>query len=151
MALGKYFDELNVGDRFASIGRTVTETDIVNYVCIGGLMEELFIDEDFIREQTVFKKRVAPVGLLFTFATGMMVNIGIFHGTTVAWLGVDAMRLKVPVYVGDTIRLEMQIKEKKETRKNDRGILWVDNQMINQKGEVVMVFEQTIMLFRKPD
>jgi acyl dehydratase len=150
MIIGKYYEELNPGDRFTSIGRTMTETDIINYVCIAGLMEELFINAEFINGETVFKRRVAPVGLLFTFAAGMMVQIGIFHGTALAWLGVDGMKMKAPVFVGDTVHLELEIKDKKKTSKTDRGILWTDNRLLNQKNEEVMVFEQTMMIRTQP-
>jgi len=60
------------------------------------------------------------------------------------------MKMKMPVFIGDTVHLELEIKDKKKTKKTDRGILWFDNKLLNQNNEVTMVFEQTIMIRTQP-
>ena len=63
VGLGLYFEDLPVGRKFKTIGRTVTEADIVNFVSCTGMVEVLFTNVEFLREESDIKGRVAPAAL----------------------------------------------------------------------------------------
>lgn len=146
---GQYFEDLKVGVKFSSGGRTVTETDIVNFVALSGIYEQLFINKEYIEKETIFKKRIAPGPLTFSVAQGLAVQLGWLHGTVMAFLGIDEMRIPKPVFCNDTIYLDIEITEKKESRQPDRGIVTSRQVVRNQHGETVMHYNHTVMLRRR--
>ena len=146
---GKYFDDLQVGDKFGTTGRTVTETDIINFVTLAGFLEELFVNIEYIRTQSVFRQRVSHGLLTLSIAEGLVAQSHIFRGTALALLGLDQIRIPTPVVCGDTITVEIEIADKKETTKNDRGIIVTRQMVRNQKGELVMHFDATRLIRRR--
>ncbi|MFP3711308.1 acyl dehydratase, partial [Paraburkholderia sp. SIMBA_009] len=66
VGLGIHWEDLPVGRKFKTVGRTVTETDVVNFVSVTGMLEVLFTNTEFLREQSAIKGRVAPGALVFT-------------------------------------------------------------------------------------
>lgn len=143
---GRYFEELNVGDKFVTLGRTITETDIVNFVALAGFYEELFMNMEYVKNESVFKERIAPGALVYSIAEGLLVALGLFHGTGIAFLGLKEMKMTAPVACNDTIRVEIEVIGKNITKKPDRGIVTFKHEVKNQKDEVVMVFWVTRMI-----
>ena len=150
MATGKYFEDLKVGDKFHTLSRTVTETDIVNFVCLAGLHEELFLSLEYIEKESLFGKRIAPGWLTYVLAEGLTVQLGIMHGTAMALLGTE-MQIRAPVFCGDTLRVEVEVTHKRETSKPDRGIVTTTHAVRNHRGETVMVYTASRMLRRRVD
>jgi len=149
MKLGKYFEELKIGNKFETLSRTVTETDIVNFVAFMGAYEELFISIEYIKKESIFKKRVAPGPLIFTYAEGLGVISGFWEHTGIAILGVDEMRMLAPVECGDTIRVEIEVVDLRESKKPDRGIVITKHRVRNQRDEIVMTYSTTHLVRRK--
>ena len=79
--------------------------------------------------------------LPFGFAEGLAVQTGIIHGTGMAFVGLDAMRLFGPVKVGDTIQVEIEVVDKKEVPTRGGGIVRYHHKVNNQRGEKVMEFD----------
>lgn len=151
LVIGKFFEEFENGSKFTCpVRRTVTETDIVNFIGLSGMIEPLLQDLIFIQEKTVFKERVAPGPLTFAISMGLVVQSGMFTETAVAMLGVDTLRLTKPVRVGDTLSVETTVREKKETKDLARGIVHFDVRVLNQNGESVMEYVLIHMLWRRP-
>ncbi|MFA4911756.1 MAG: MaoC/PaaZ C-terminal domain-containing protein [Desulfobacteria bacterium] len=146
---GRYFEELNVGDRFVTMARTITETDIVNFVALAGFYEELFMNMEYVKNESVFQKRIAPGALVYSIAEGLLVALGLFHATGIAFLGLKEMKMMSPVACNDTIRVEIEVIEKSMTKKPDRGVITSKHEVKNQKDAVVMVFWVTRMVRRK--
>ena len=139
---GITFDEFSVGDRFQSLGRTVSEYEILTFATLAGFTEALFMDLDYIQRESVFGKRVAPGVLTFALAEGLTIQTGILHGTGLALLSYD-VRVVAPVLAGDTIRVEIEVVDARETKKRDRGLVTFRHRVLNQRGETVM--EATIV------
>ena len=137
---GRYFEEFNVGDKFATMGRTLTETDIVNFVALAGFYEELFMNMEYVKNESVFQKRIAPGPLVYSIAEGLLVASGLVHGTGMAHLGLKEMKITAPVACNDTISVEIEVIEKNLTKKPGRGIITFKHEVKNQKNETVMVF-----------
>jgi acyl dehydratase len=133
---GRYFEEFNVGDRFATVGRTVTEADVVNFAGISGDHNRIHTDRVFC-EETPFGQPVAHGLLVLSIATGLISRLGLFDGTVIAMLGIDGWRFVKPVLFGDTVHVNMTIVEKRQTSHPERGVIRRRLELCNQRGEVV--------------
>ena len=144
---GKTFDDVNIGDEVVTLGRTITEADVVNFAGVSGDYQPEHMNEEYARNSPL-GGRVAHGLLTLSAATGMVNQMGISEGTTIALLEMK-IRFTKAVRFGDTIRTIFRIVDKRETKKADRGIITADVKVINQKDEVVLEGEWVIMLYRK--
>ena len=144
---GKTFDELNEGDRLVTASRTITETDVVNFAGVSGDFNPLHTDEQFAAG-TPFKTRIAHGMLIAAVATGLANQLGAFEGTTIALLEQN-IRYVGAVSFGDTVRLELVVATKKESKKKpDRGVVTFTSSVFNQKDEAVIEGSWTLMMKR---
>lgn len=134
---GVSYEGHTVGEVYRTLGRTVSETDIVNFVNACGFTEPLFIDMEFVKRESVFGRRAAPGALTFALSEGLIMQTGLIHGTGMAFLGGE-LKVVAPVLEGDTIRVEVEVADKRETRKVDRGIVTYRHRVLNQRDEVVL-------------
>ena len=148
-APGVFFEGFSVGDRYATLGRTVSEYEILSFVTLAGFTEPLFMDVEYIRRESVFGNRVAPGVLTFALAEGLALQTGIFHGTGLALLSYD-VRVVAPVVAGDTIRVEIEVRDKRETRRSDRKMMTFGHRMLNQQDEMVLKTTVARMVKRAP-
>lgn len=147
---GIFFDDYSVGQTFETDRRTVTETDHINFTTSFGFFEPLFMDRDYVETQTPYKTRIVPGALTFSVAEGLTILSGILHQTGMALLGVE-MTIFKPVSVGDTIAVTIEVTEKRETSKSDRGIVTYRHRVYNQHNETVMEYRVKRMIRRQAD
>jgi acyl dehydratase len=145
---GLTWEETSVGAVYRSLSRTVAETDIVNFVTLCGFTEPLFMDMEYVARESVFGRRVAPGALTFALAEGLIMQTGLIHGTGMAWLGGE-IKIVAPVLAGDTIRVEVEVLDKRETSKPDRGIVTYRHRILNQRAEPVMEARVQRMIRRR--
>jgi acyl dehydratase len=143
-----YFEDFQVGQRFTTPARTVTEADIVHFAGISGDYNPIHTDAEFARS-TPFGVRIAHGLLVLSMLTGLRQRSGHFEGTIIAWLEIRNYRFLKPVFIGDTVHGETEILEKRETSRPDRGILVQKVRVLNQKGEVVQEGEFVTMVKRR--
>ena len=136
-AQGVTFEKHAIGKVYRTLARTVSETDIVNFVNQCGFTEPLFLDMEYVKRESVFGRRAAPGALTFSLSEGLVMQTGLIHGTGMAWLGGE-LRVVAPVLEGDTIRVEVEVTDKRETRKTDRGIVTYRHRVLNQRDELVL-------------
>lgn len=146
---GKYFEDLNVGDRIHhSQGRTVTEMDNTLFCALTMNTQPLHLNEDFA-SRSVFGRRI--VNGIFTM--GLVVGLTVSElteGTVVANLGYDRVNHPSPVFHGDTIYVETEVIEKRESRSQpDRGIIRLKHTGRKQDGTVVVELERTVLFLKK--
>ena len=134
---GLDFEQHAVGAAYRTLARTVSETDIVTFVNLCGFTEPLFMDMEYIARESVFGRRAAPGALTFALSEGLIMQTGLIHGTGMAYLGGE-IRVAAPVLEGDTIRVDVEVVEKRETKKPDRGIVTYRHRVLNQRGELVL-------------
>ncbi|AEG33032.1 MaoC domain protein dehydratase [Thermus thermophilus SG0.5JP17-16] len=144
-----YFEDFEVGQRFTTPARTVTEADVVNFAGVSGDYNPIHTDAEFAKS-TPFGQRIAHGLLVLSMLTGLRQRTGHFEGTVIAWLEIRNYRFLKPVFIGDTVRGESEILEKRETSKPDRGILVQRVRVYNQRGEVVQEGEFVTMVRRRP-
>ena len=147
---GLYFEEFSVGQTFAHpIRRTVTEADNVFFTAITHNPAQLHLDEEY-GKTTEFGTRI--VNSLFTL--GLMIGISVGEttlGTTVANLGMDEVRFPKPVFHGDTLHVESEVLELRESRSRPQnGIVVFVHRAINQRGEIVATCKRSALMLRKP-
>jgi len=135
---GLFFDELHVGQVFQhSIRRTITEADNVWFTALTHNPALLHLDEEYCRENTEFGQRIVNSA----FTLGLMVGISVGDttlGTAIANLGWDEVRFPKPLFHGDTIRVETEVIELRESRSRpNAGIVTFLHRAYNQKGELV--------------
>ena len=145
---GTYWDDYEVGAHYTTLARTISETDIVNFVNLGGFPEPLFMDMEYVKKQSLFGRRAAPGALTLTFSEGLVMQTGLIHGVGMAWLGGE-VKVTAPVLEGDTIHVEIEIADKRETKKPDRGIVTYKHKVLNQRDEVVMELTLQRMIRRR--
>ena len=138
MRQGMTFEEFQPGDVMRTGRRTVTETDVVQFVNLSGLVEPLFLDAEYMRDETDYGGRIAPGSLTFALAEGLTTQTGMIHRTGLAFVGLQGMRLFRPVKVGDTIGVEIEVLESRRTKSRNAGIVRCRHVVTNQRGETVM-------------
>ena len=144
---GRTFDDFEENEEIMTASRTITEADVVNFAGVSGDFNPLHTDETFM-SKSPFGTRIAHGMLVMSIATGLANQKGDFEGTTIAVLNMN-VAFKGAVKAGDTIRLKLVVSEKKESSKPDRGIIIFNNEVLNQKDEVVLETQWTIMMSRK--
>ncbi len=146
MGRGLTFDQFELGDTFVTQARTVTEADVVNFAGLAADFNPLHTDAVFAAK-TPFGERIAHGMLVCSMATGMANLTGIFEGTTLALMQ-QLIRYKGVVKIGDTVHLELKVAEKKPSKKDDRGVVVFDANVLNQDGQAVIEGQWTLMMRR---
>jgi acyl dehydratase len=145
---GLTWEESSIGAVYRTLARTVSEADIVSFVNLCGFIEPLFMDMEYVARESVYGRRAAPGALTFALSEGLVMQTGLIHGTGMAWLGGE-IRLVAPVLAGDTIRVEVEVVDKRETRKPDRGIVTYQHRILNQRAELVLEARVQRMIRRR--
>ena len=146
----KYFEEYNIGDKFITPRRTITDTDITLMVSLCQYVHPMFVDEEFAKT-TVFGRRILPGVLTVSFMQGLTELAYPWDMSGVVGIvGVNNAKFRAPVMVGDTINVEVETFAKTETKRPDRGLVTFKQTCKNQKGEAVVEVETIIMVLRKP-
>ena len=130
------FEEIDLDEAFVSHGRTVTETDVVNFCALAGLKLPIFIDVEYCRQHSPFGQRIVPGILIQALAAGMMEEL--IGPYTIAALGFGESRFSHPTFIGDTLRTRSRVQHKRLTSRLDRGLIDIAVVVGNQRGEDVM-------------
>ena len=132
---GRYFEEFEVGDVVVSAGRTITETDIVNFAGVAGDYTQIHTNAEFAR-QGMFGQRVAHGLLALAMASGLLAQLGFVQGTVLAFRDLT-WKFSLPIFIGDTIHTTATVAELKAMQRLGGGAVTFDVQVINQKDKVV--------------
>lgn len=146
---GFYWQDMPVGARYRTFGRTITETDIVNFISCTGMLELLFTNEVYRQTESAIKGRLSPGALVFSIAEGLVIGATI-QGTGMAFLGME-LEIKGPTLAGDTIHVDVVVTESRAASKGNRGLVRTRNAVVNQKDEVVMVYTPLRMMKGRAD
>ena len=142
---GLYWQQLAVGQRFRSFGRTVTESDLMGFVALTGMQEPLFVDATY---PGALGPRPVPAALTHALAEGMVLR-GMAQGTGLALLELT-IRPLAPVRVGDTIRAVVEVTEVRPTSRHGRAVVGCAVRVSNQRGEAVMDYDVKRLLAGQP-
>jgi acyl dehydratase len=139
VGLGLYFEDLPVGRRFKTIGRTVTEADITNFVNCTGMVEVLFTNTKFLAHESDIKGRPAPGALVYSFAEGLLVQSVMQH-TGLAFLHME-LSVESPIVAGDTIHAECEVIEARRSKSRPgRGLVRSRVRVVKQDGTAALTY-----------
>lgn len=143
---GLYFDELPVGHQMTTMGRTITETDLVTYINLTWFTEEIFVNTHD-RAGHALPSRVVPGSLVYAFAEGLVAPSLQFTGLAFLATEID---IKRPTVVGDTIHVRVEVVESRPASTGHRGLIRTRNEVVNQRDEVVVVYTPLRLVARNP-
>ena len=146
---GLFYDQFHVGQIFKhAIRRTVTEADNVFFTALTHNPAALHLDEEYCREHTEFGQRIVNSA----FTLGLMVGITVGDttlGTTVANLGWDEVRFPKPLFHGDTVRVETEVLDMRESKSRPgQGIVVFLHRAFNQKQELVAHCKRSALMLK---
>ena len=142
MGQGAYWQDIAVGQQWRTFRRTITETDLVNFINVTGMLEAIFIDAEF--DGGAIRGRPVPGALTYTLIEGFILQ-SMIQGTGLAMLELH-QKILGPVVVGDTIEALVEVTDIKPTSKGNRAVVTSRIEVYNQRQEQVMVYTAVRLL-----
>jgi len=141
----KYFEDFQLGETFKTRGRTITETDIVNFCMFSGDWYPLHSDAEHARN-SVFGERIAHGLLVLSATSGLM---PLTDWAIVAFYGFDKVRFLAPTVIGDTLRMDMEVAEKND-KSEQGGVVTLAGTIKNQRDEEVVKTTTKTFIAKRP-
>lgn len=145
---GRTWEEMEVGSSFRTAHRTITETDLVNFITQFGFNEPLFWDARHAASAG-YRGRLCPGAMTYCIAEGLVIQTHVLHGTGLAFMSMQ-LDVKAPVYVGDTLHALVEVLESRKASTGERGVVKSRVSVRNQDDVEVLVFEP-VRLIRGKD
>jgi 3-hydroxybutyryl-CoA dehydratase len=146
---GMFFEEFSVGQHIISTARTVTESDVVAFAGLSGDYNQIHTDAEFSKN-TPFGKRVAHGLLGIAIASGLAMRTGVLEGTVLAFREINEWKFSKPIFIGDTVHVELDVKEIKALPRLGGGSVIIELSVKNQNEEVTMKGLWTVLVASKP-
>ncbi|MDX1990747.1 MAG: MaoC/PaaZ C-terminal domain-containing protein [bacterium] len=145
---GLYFEDLEIGATMLTRGRTITEADIVAFAGLTGDYNPMHTDAEYMKT-SAFGQRVAHGMLTLSYAVGQAYQLGFMERTVMAFRGLE-MKFSLPVFIGDTLHVELVVREKREMKRLGGGIVTLDVKIVNHEGKTVQSGSWEVMIALKP-
>jgi 3-hydroxybutyryl-CoA dehydratase len=140
------FADFAVGETFETAGRTVTEADLVNFAGVSGDFNDLHLDAEKMADSE-YGERIAQGALVFSLMTGLVWQADVTGDALVAFYGVDRLRFRAPVFVGDTVHVELEVAEKERREHPDAtGVATLEAEVVKADGTVALSCELLSLL-----
>ena len=146
---GRYFEEFATGQQLRTAARTVTEADIVTFAGLSGDFNSIHTDDVYSKDSP-FGRRVAHGILGLAIASGLAVRTGILEGTVLAFREIGEWKFSLPVYIGDTIHVELLVEEVKPLPRLGGGSIDLIFEVKNQSAQTVMKGRWTVLVQSRP-
>jgi 3-hydroxybutyryl-CoA dehydratase len=146
---GRYFEDFQAGDMVVTAGRTVTEADIVMFAGLSGDYTQIHTNEVYA-QQSMFGKRVAHGILGLSIATGLAAQLGFLEGTVLAFRELG-WKFSLPIFAGDTIRVEASVASRKAMARLGGGSVVFDVHLVNQEDKVVQRGQWSVLVASRPE
>jgi acyl dehydratase len=130
---GLYFEQFEIGLTLHTAARTITEADIVTFAGLSGDYNQIHTNAVYAAQET-FGQRVAHGMLVQSIATGLAVQAGFIEGTVLAFREMDC-KFSLPVFIGDTVHVEIEITDKKHFPRLNGGNIMMKYSVLNQEGK----------------
>ena len=132
-----YFEEFQVGQSIASVGRTITEADIVAFAALSGDWTRIHTNAEFAAEHP-FGQRVAHGLLVTSIASGLLIRLGFIEDTVLAFREIESWKFSLPVFIGDTVHVRATVTACKALPRLGGGQVNFKIEVVNQDEKVVM-------------
>jgi len=147
--MGLYFEEFSVGQKVVTEKRTIAENDIMSFAALSGDDNRIHTDPEFSKT-TMFGRQVAHGLLGLAIASGLAWQTGILDGTVIAFREVNEWKFVKPVFIGDTIYVDLQTIETKALPRIGGGSVTIMLEVKNQNEEVCHRGLWTVLMMSKP-
>lgn len=144
MPAGLLYEEYEIGAHLVTRGRTITESDIVQFAGLTGDYNPMHTDAEYMKTH-MMGQRIAHGMLTLSYAVGQAYQLGFMEGTILAFRGLE-MKFSLPVFIGDTMHVELTVREKKDALRMGGGLVTLDVRIINQHGKTVQSGEWTVLV-----
>jgi acyl dehydratase len=144
-----YFEEFEAGQKLVTEGRTITESDIVAFAGVSGDFNTIHTDAVYAAG-TPFGQRIAHGLLVTSIASGLMVRSGMMDGTILAFREINEWKFGKPVFIGDTIRAEIEISETKSLPRLGGGSVTLTVNVKNHRDESAMKGVWVVLVMSRP-
>lgn len=142
----RYFEDFEVGARYPTRVRTISDADHEAFCRLVGYEVPLFLDDGYARARGL-PGRICPSHLVMSFSTAMTGDL--FAESVIALLAIENARFLAMVRPGDTLRTEVEVIEKRDTSKPDRGVVVFRDHVYNQDGTEVFRNDKVTLLARR--
>jgi acyl dehydratase len=142
---GFFFEDFQPGQKVNSVGRTVTEHDVVSFAGLSGDFNLIHTNAEF-GKTTPFGQRIAHGLLGLSIASGLAVQTGILGANVIAFREVGEWKFVKPVFIGDTIHVEMEVVETKAFPRLGGGTVTLGIKVNNQSNETTMKGLWTVLV-----
>ncbi len=144
-----YFEDLQVGMTMITKGRTITESDIVNFAGLSGDFNPLHTDAEYAAK-TEFGQRIAHGALGLSIATGLANQLGFMEGAVIAFTTLD-WKYRAPIFIGDTIHVEIAVNQSKAVPASGGGFVIFGVKVVKQDGTVTQEGKWTLLVRSRPE
>jgi len=138
-----FFEDFEIGHRMVTQGRTITETDIVNFAGLSGDYHPLHTDAQYAAGHH-FGQRVAHGLLGLSITTGLAMRMGILNESIIAFRELTC-KFSKPILIGDTVHAELTITGHKPMPRLGSGLVELEVKLYNQHGEPVQIGTWTVI------
>lgn len=145
---GLHFEEFEMGQKIVTTGRTVTEADIVTFAGLSGDYNQIHTDMEFSKG-TPYGQRIAHGLLGLSIASGLAMRTGVLEGTVLAFREINEWKFVKPVFIGDSVHVEMEVLETKALPRIGAGSVLISLELINQRKETVMKGQWTVLVISR--
>lgn len=145
---GLYFEEFEIGRKIVTPGRTIAESDIFTFAGLSGDFNQMHTDAEFSKN-TPFGRRVAHGLLGLSIASGLAMRTGVLEGTVIAFREINNWKFVAPVFIGDTIHVELEVVKTKALPRISGGSVIIMLDVKKQSGETVMKGTWTVLVMSK--
>jgi acyl dehydratase len=145
MTTTTYLEDFIAGRVIETMHRTMAEADMLGFVQLTGLFEELWLDAGKAETTGLYAGRLVPGYMTLTFAEGLFVLTGSMRNA-VGMLGLTDVHWKAPVTVGDTIRCHIEVVEARVSRNPDHGVVVLEHRVVNQHDAVVLSYQSARLI-----
>ncbi len=146
--IGKYFEDYVVGESMTTRGRTITEADIVQFGSLTGDFNPMHFDAEYMKNH-MLGQRVAHGMLTLSYAVGQAYQLGFLERTVLAFRAIE-MKFSDAVYIGDTVHVDITVKETKEAGRLGGGLVTFEVKIVNQAGKTVQKGDWVVLIASKP-
>jgi 3-hydroxybutyryl-CoA dehydratase len=146
---GMYFEEFSAGQKVVTMGRTVTEADVVSFAGLSGDFNQIHTDAAFAKG-TPYGQRIAHGLCVLSIASGLAVQTGIMEGTVLAFREIVEWKFSNPVFFGDTIHVDMEVLETKPLPRLGAGAVTLSLEVVNQDGKSAQKGKWSVLILARP-
>jgi 3-hydroxybutyryl-CoA dehydratase len=146
---GMFFEEFSAGQKVRTAGRTITETDIVSFAGLSGDFNQIHIDAAYAKTAG-FGQRVAHGLCVLSIASGLVVQTGVMEGTVLAFREINDWKFSLPIFIGDTIHVEMEVLETRAIPRLGGGAVTISLDVRNQDDKSTQKGKWAVLMMSRP-